>query len=141
MALNYLIKPGVETKFAIDYDWWERSRDDLQVYLLTHLTPEQQNTLAQGDLQEVFDYVDPQTGEVFQRDRLGLALTESAQHDDLFPEHIGLIDSVFRALLINDNRPLNALELAEITGRDAATILKTIGGVRIYRGIRPFHGD
>ncbi len=141
MALNYLIKPGVETKFAIDYDWWEQSRDDLQVYLLTHLTPEQQNTLAQGDLQEVFDYVDPQTGEVFQRDRLGLALTESAQHDDLFPEHIGLIDSVFRALLINDNRPLNALELAEITGRDAATILKTIGGVRIYRGIRPFHGD
>ncbi len=141
MALNYLIKPSVETKFAIDYDWWEQSRDDLQVYLLTHLTPEQQNTLAEGDLQEVFDYVDPQTGEVFQRDRLGLALTESAQHADLFPEHIGLIDSVFRALLINGNRPLNALELAEITGRDAATILKTIGGVRIYRGIRPFHGD
>ncbi|MCY4464264.1 MAG: hypothetical protein OXE46_01865 [Chloroflexi bacterium] len=141
MALNYLIKPSVETKFAIDYDWWEQSRDDLQVYLLTHLTPDQQNTLALGDLQEVFDYVDPKTGEVFQRDRLGLALTESALRDDLFPEHIGLIDSVFRALLINSNRPLNALELAEITGRDAATILKTIGGVRIYRGIRPFHAD
>lgn len=141
MTRNYLIKPGVETKFAIDYDWWEQSRDDLQVYLLTHLTPDQQNALAQGDLQEVFDYIDPQTGEVFQRDRLGLALTESAQSDDLFPEHIGLIDSVFRALLINGNRPLNALELAEITGRDAATILKTIGGVRIYRGIRPYHAD
>ncbi len=141
MARNYLIKPGVETKFAIDYDWWEQSRDDLQVYLLTHLTPDQQNALAQGDLQEVCDYVDPQTGEVFQRDRLGLALAESAQSDDLFPEHIGLIDSVFRALLINGNRPLNALELAEITGRDAATILKTIGGVRIYRGIRPYHAD
>ncbi len=141
MALNYLIKPGVETKFAIDYDWWEQSRDDLQVYLLTHLTPDQQNSLTQGDLQEVFDYVDPQTGEVSQRDRLGLALTESAQSDDLFPGHIGLIDSVFRALLINGNRPLNALELAEITGRDAATILKTIGGMRIYRGIRPYHGD
>ena len=138
MALNYLIKPGVDTKFAIDYDWWEQSRDDLEVYLLTHLSPEQQETLSQGDLREVYDYVDPQTGEVFQRDRLGLALSQSAQRDDLFPEHIGLIDSVFRALLISGNRPLNALELAEITGRDAATILKTIGGLRIYRGIRPW---
>ncbi|MCY4147590.1 MAG: hypothetical protein OXE95_12125 [Chloroflexi bacterium] len=141
MAFNFLIKPSLETKFAIDYDWWVQSRDDLQVYLLTHLTPEQQSKLAQGSLQEVFDYVDPQTGEVFPRDRLSLALAESARHDELFPGHIGLIDSVFRALLINSNRPLNARELADITGRDAATILKTIGGLRIYRGISPVHSD
>ena len=141
MALNYLIKPSVETRFAIDYDWWEQSRDDLQVYLLTHLTPQQQQALSAGDLREVFDFINPQTGEVFQRDRLGLALSESAESDELFPDHIGLIDSVFRALLIKGNRPMNALELAEITGRDAATILKTIGGVRIYRGIRPWQGN
>ena len=141
MALNYLIKPSVETQFAIDYDWWEQSRDDLQVYLLTHLTPQQQQALSAGDLQEVFDFIDPQTGEVFQRDRLGLALSESADSDNLFPDHIGLIDCVFRALLIKGNRPMNALELAEATGRDAATILKTIGGVRIYRGIRPWQGN
>ena len=34
---------------------------------------------------------------------------------------------------------LNAHQnLSEITGRDAKTILKTIGGMRVYRGIRPY---
>jgi hypothetical protein len=138
MPVNYLIKPSVETKFYIDYDWWEQSRDDLQVYLLTHLMPEQQQALEHRDLREVFDYVHPETGEVFQVDALGLAIRESSKREDFITGHIGLIDSVFRALLVNGNHPLNALELAQTTGRDASTILKTIGGVRIYRGIRPF---
>ena len=142
MALNYLIRPTVETKFYIDYDWWESSRDDLQIYLLTHLSPGQQSALEHGDFNREYDYVHPETGEVSRVDALGLAIRESAKRDDFISEHIGLIDSVFRALLVNDNQPLNALELAEATGRDAATILKTIGGVRIYRGIRPFReGD
>ena len=137
MPPNYLIKPSVETKFCIDYDWWETSRDDLNVYLLTHLSQRQRDSLEHRDLQEVFDYVHPETGEVFQLDALELALQESAKRDDFITEHIGLIDSVFRAFLVNGNQPLNARELAEITGRAAATILKTIGGIRIYRGIRP----
>ncbi len=137
MRLNYLIKPSVDTKFYIDYSWWEQSRDDLQIYLLTHLSPEQQQALADRDLREAFDYVHPQTGEVFQMDTLELAIQESAKRDDFITEHIGLIDSVFRALLVNGNQPLSALELAEITRRPAATILKTIGGLRVYRGIRP----
>ena len=141
MPLNYLIKPSVETKFYIDYDWWEQSRDDLQVYLLTHLTPEQQQALEHRDLREEFDYVHPETGEVFQVDTLGLAIRESSKREDFITGHIGLIDSVFRALLVNGNHPLKALELAEYTGRDASTILKTIGGVRVYRGIRPHHSS
>lgn len=139
MSLNYLIKPSVETKFYIDYDWWEQSRDDLQIYLLTHLAPDQQQALENRDLDEEFDYVDPESGEVFQVDTLRLAIRESAKRDDFITGHIGLIDSVFRALLVNGNHPLSANELAGITGRNAATILKTIGGVRIYRGIRPHH--
>lgn len=139
MSLSYLIKPSIETKFYIDYDWWEHSRDDLQVYLLTHLSQEQQQALQHRDLREVFDYVHPETGEVFQLDTLGLAIKESSQSENFIGERIGLIDSVFRALLVNGNQPLSALELGEITGRDSATILKTIGGVRIYRGIRPHH--
>ncbi len=141
MTLNYLIKPNVETKFYIDFDWWEQSRDDLQIYLLTHLTPEQQQTLEDRNLDEVFDYVDPETGEVFQVDTLRLAIRESAKREDFISAHIGLIDSVFRALLVNGNKPLSAIELAEVTRRNAATILKTIGGVRIYRGIRPHHSS
>ena len=137
MTLNYLIKPSVRTKFCIDYDWWESSRDDLRIYLLTHLSPEQQAQLESSDLSEIYDYVDPQTGEVSQLDLLGLAIKESSQREDFITDHIGLIDSVFRALLVNGNQPLNALELAKTTGRPAETILKTIGGMRVYRGIRP----
>ena len=137
MTPNYLIKPGIKTKFCIDYNWWKTSRDDLNVYLLTHLSQQQQANLEHLDLQEVFDYVHPKTGEVFQLDALGLAIRESAKQADFITEHIGLIDSVFRAFLVNGNQPLNAQQLAAITGREAATILKTIGGIRIYRGIRP----
>lgn len=137
MPLNYLIKPSVETKFFIDYTWWDQSRDDLQIYLRTHLTADQQHALEQANPGEVFDYVDPQSGEVYQMDALGLAIRASAARADFISGNIGLIDSVFRALLVSGNEPLNALELAELTGRNAATILKTIGGVRIYRGIRP----
>ena len=61
MSLNYLIKPSLETKFCIDYEWWDNSRDDLQIYLLTHLTEDQQKALEKRDLREVFDYVHPET--------------------------------------------------------------------------------
>lgn len=137
MALNYLIKPSLETKFFIDYDWWESSRDDLQIYLFTHLSEEQQKALSNRDMQEMYDYVHPETGEVFALDALGMAIQESSRSENFISDHIGLIDSVFRAFLVNGNQPLNAQELAEATGRNPATILKTIGGVHIYRGIRP----
>lgn len=137
MTLNYLIKPSLETKFFVDYDWWESSRDDLQIYLLTHLSQEQHQALENRELDEVYDYVHPETGEVFVLDALGMAIQESARREDFISDHIGLIDSVFRAFLVNGNQPLNAQELARATGRNAATILKTIGGVHIYRGIRP----
>ena len=138
MPPSYLIKPSLETNFYIDYEWWEASRDDLNAYLMTHLSPEQQEKLENTDNDEVFDHINPETGEVLQLDALGLAMQESARQDDFITTHIGLIDSVFRAFLVNDNRPLNAKELSEITQRDAPTILKTIGGVRVYRGIRPY---
>ena len=86
MSLNYLIKPSVETKFYIDYEWWDSSRDDLHVYLLTHLTDEQQSRLENCDLRQVFDYIDPVTGEVFQLDQLDVALRESSGRDDFITE-------------------------------------------------------
>lgn len=139
MSLSFLIKPSVDTKFYIDYEWWEQSRDDLQVYLLTHLSQEQRQSLRDRDLREVFDYVHPETGEVFQLDTLRLAIKQSSKGENFVGENIGLIDSVFRALLVNGNQPLSALELGDVTGRDPEKILKTIGGIRIYRGIRPHH--
>ncbi len=134
---SFLIKPTLETHFHIDYDWWERSDDDMRTYLLTHLPAEQRELVATSNSDEIFDYINPQTGEVLQLDALGLAVQEAAKQADFINEHIGLVDCVFRVFLGNGNRPLTAVELEDLTGRDAATILKTIGGMRVYKGIRP----
>jgi hypothetical protein len=48
-----------------------------------------------------------------------------------------VVDSIFRVFLANGNQPLSARELERIIGRPASTILKTLSGGRIYKGIRP----
>lgn len=134
---SFLIKPTLETLFHIDYDWWERSNDDLRPYLLTHLTAEQRERFVSSSEEQIFDYINPETGEVYQLDALGMAIQDAAKEDDFINEHLGLVDSVFRVFLANGNSPLTAVELEEKTGRDAPTILKTVGGMRVYKGIRP----
>jgi hypothetical protein len=48
-----------------------------------------------------------------------------------------LVEAVFRTFLANGNSPLSAEQLSERLGRPANTILVTLSGVRVYRGIRP----
>ena len=52
-------------------------------------------------------------------------------------QNMALVDSVFRILLSNGNRPTTPEELGEILNRPASTILRTLSGVRVYKGIRP----
>ena len=84
------------------------------------------------------DYVNPETGEVFQLDELGLAIQEAAKDPNFINPHTALIDSIFRVLLANGNVPLSSRELAEQLERPAAVILKTLSGARVYKGLRPF---
>jgi hypothetical protein len=61
-----LKRPTAETRFYIDYDWWERSNLDLKTYIYTRLH-------VGDDLQletegENVDLIDPATGEVRQVD-------------------------------------------------------------------------
>lgn len=135
-----LIKPTIETKFHIDYDWWTRERpNDLRVYLLSHLPPEKrayfQNKTAAD---QTLDYIHPDTAEVLRLDELGLALQEAAHQPDFINTHTSLVDSLFRVFIANGNQPRSPLELAQMTGRDAQTILKTVGGPKVYMGIRPY---
>ncbi|MGJ3238891.1 MAG: hypothetical protein ACFE0Q_09330 [Anaerolineae bacterium] len=132
-----LLKPTLDTKFQIDYEWWERENNDLRAYMLTHLPPEIREKFADTEADQVVDYVDPETGEVFQLDELGLAIQEAAKMDDFINPQASLVDSVFRVFLANGNTPRTPRELEHDTQRDARTILKTFGGVRIYRGVRP----
>jgi hypothetical protein len=135
-----LIKPTIETKFHIDYDWWTRERpNDLRIYLLSHLPPDKrayfQNKTAAD---QMLDYIHPETAEVLRLDELGLALQEAANQSDFINTHTSLVDSLFRVFIANGNQPRSPLELAQITGRDAQTILKTVGGPKVYMGIRPY---
>jgi hypothetical protein len=135
-----LIKPTLDTKYHIDYSWWERNTDphDLRIYLLSHLPPEQRERLSQQEEGSTVDYIDPETGEVTQLDALGLALKTAAADPNFINPHTSLVDSIFRVFIANGNVPLSPRELAEyIPDRSAATILKTLSGAQVYKGIRP----
>jgi len=132
-----LIKPRLDTRFHIDYEWWERNDVDLRAYLLSHLPPHKREQILLEEEGHMIDHVDPETGEVHRMDSLGVALQEAAKEPDFINPQTSLVDSVFRIFLINGNKPLSPNELADVLSRDASTILKTLGGLRIYRGLRP----
>lgn len=138
---SVLIKPTLDTRFYVDYSWWERSEEDLNTYLISHLLPEQREALSQTTERRIIDYIDPDTGEVLQLDELALAIRLAAADPNFISPQTSLVDSIFRVFLANGNIPLTPRELAEQTGRDANTILKTLSGIRIYKGIRPHLPD
>lgn len=132
-----LVKPTLDTTFHIDYSWWDRSGDDLRVYMLSHLSPEQRERLSAGGDDRVVDFIDPDTGEVSQLGELDLALQLAARDPDFINPHASVVDSIFRVFLANGNLPLSPNQLGDLIGRSPATILKTISGARVYKGIRP----
>ena len=133
-----LIKPTEQTKFHIDYDWWEHNSEDLRTYLLSHLSPEKREQLSKAEEGSMVDYINPDTGEVLQLDELGLAIQTASREPEFISPHTSLVDSIFRVFLANGNVPMSPIELAEATGRPATTILKTLSGLRVYKGIRPY---
>lgn len=133
-----LIKPTLETKYHIDYTWWERNtEEDLRTYRLSQLPVELRERLESSGEETGIDYIDPDTGEVRTLDRVGLAVQQAAQSPDFVGQHVSLVDAVFRVFLANGNQPLSASELADRTGRAANQILRTLSGARVYKGIRP----
>lgn len=135
---SMLVKPTLDTKFYVDYSWWERSDEDLRTYLLSHVLPEQRDRLSVAEAGSVIDYINPDTAEVFQLDELQFAIKKAAEDPNFINPQTSLVDSVFRVFLANSNTPSSPRELAEQTGRNATTILKTFSGTRIYKGIRPY---
>ena len=133
------IKPNLETKFHIDFDWWERAGRDLRVYLQSHLCPECKVIYTNHRESAEVDWIDSDTAEVMRVDALWQSLrTHCSQRPDFITENTPLTDAVFRAFLANGNAPLSVMELHEILGRRTAeTILRTLGGRKIYKGIRP----
>jgi len=133
-----LLKPTVQMPFHIDFDWWEQNDSDWHVFLRSLLCPEHQQALA--DVQEgaLIDWVDPRTAEVQQVDGIQHALmTHCALQPDFVDPHTAVVEAVFRLFLANGNQPMSAAELGKRLNRPAETILRTLAGPRVYRGIRP----
>jgi hypothetical protein len=139
---NRLIKPTLKTKFHIDFDWWERESREFRVYLTSHLCPEHQSTFADYAGGEVIDVVDAETAEVRREDGVQHTLrTHCAQLPDFITAHTSLVDAVFRVFIANGNQPQSPEELADRIGRpgQATTILRTLSGARVYKGLRPVY--
>ncbi len=133
-----LLKPTVQMPFHIDFDWWVQNDSDWHVFLRSLLCPEHQQTLA--DLQEgtLIDWVDPRTAEVQQVDAIQHTLmTHCALQPDFVDPHTAMVEAVFRLFLANGNQPMSAVDLSQRLNRPAETILRTLAGPRVYKGIRP----
>ncbi|MCB0037535.1 MAG: hypothetical protein KDE51_26070 [Anaerolineales bacterium] len=133
---------SADTKFHIDYDWWEKSTLDLRSYIVSRL-----QALGFEDIQwdvdvDAVDLVDMETGEVRQVDGFQyIVQTYFNQLPDDFAQKSSLVDAVFCALMANANRPLTVEEIAQRIGRSSDVVLRTINGPRIYQGISPIFDD
>ena len=66
-----------------------------------------------------------------------LLMSHYADQGGAQEEGSSLVEAIFRAFLKNGNSPLSSQQLGELLKRPAQTILRTLSGARVYRGIRP----
>ena len=133
-----LVRPTMETPFHIDFEWWKQSERDWHVYLHSLMCVEHQEKLADLKEGELIDHVNPRTAEIKQVDGIQhTLLSHCVKQPDFLSGHTALVEAVFRLFLINDNTPMTVEELGEKLGRPPVTILRTLSGPRIYKGLRP----
>ena len=135
-----LVKPGVDTPFHIDFDWWQESDSNWRIFLVSFLCEKHQELFSDKDDSIVIDAIDPITADISPVDGvLYILMNHCAKKDDFIPENLPLVSRIFRIFLANGNNPLTPMQLSEMVNRPARTILVTIGGYKVYKGIRPIH--
>jgi hypothetical protein len=135
-----LVKPTVDTPFHIDFDWWKQHDNNWRVYLYSYLCPEHQGAFSNTGEEIRVDSVDPETAEIRTLDGLQhVLMSHCARQPEFVTSNTTLVDSVFRVLLANGNEPLTPRQLGEAINRPPETILRTLSGMQVYKGIRPFH--
>ena len=133
-----LLKLTVRTAFQIDFDWWKENERDWHVYLRSLLCPAHQESLASLEEGQMIDWVDENTAEVREVDGIQHALMiHCARQPEFVTQQTALVEAVFRLFLVNGNQPMSAEDLAKRLGRPANTILTTLAGPRVYKGLRP----
>lgn len=136
-----LVKPGLQTRFHIDFDWWRQNDRDWRVHLRGLLCQNHQEIFSGLHGDDMVDWVDAETAEVQRVDGLQhVLITHCANEPGFITDRTTLVDAVFRLFLANGNTPMTPLELAEQLGRPSQTILNTLSGTRVYKGLRPCPG-
>jgi hypothetical protein len=133
-----LLKPTIQTPFHIDFQWWKQNERDWHVFLRSLLCLEHQAAFANYEEGQLIDWIDPLTAEVKTVDGIEHALmSHCALQPDFVNERTALVEAVFRLFLVNGNSPMSAEDLSARLNRPADTILRTLAGPRVYRGLRP----
>jgi hypothetical protein len=136
-----LVRPTVDTRFHIDFDWWMKTDNNWRVYLHDCLCSEHQAAFSNYEESEMIDWVDPETAEVYSVDGLQhVLITHCAKQPDFLTANTSLVDAVFRVFLADGNLPLTPNELTAKVSRPADTILRTLAGPVVYKGLRPLRG-
>jgi len=133
-----LVKPTVQMPFHIDFVWWQQNDSNWRIYLRSLLCADHQQAFSDWQEGQTIDWVDPHTAEVKPVDGLQhVLMSHCARQADFVTEHTALVEAVFRLFLTNGNAPMDAQELSARLNRPAETILRTLAGPRVYKGLRP----
>jgi hypothetical protein len=137
-----LTKPTMETRFAIDYDWWEQSGKDIHLHIQQLCEEVGAIQVDASERDAEYDWIDPETARVSRVDGVTYRfLAQCSQSPEFITERTTLIEAVFRTLLAAGNRPMTPVEIADRIDRSPETILRTLGGRRVYKGLRPYVKD
>ena len=132
-----LLRPSINTKFYIDFDWWKENDADWRVFLRGFLCESHQLYFQDQPANIEIDAVNQETGEVTKSDGLLYTLmNHCAKQENFIQDNIPIVAKIFRLLLANGNQPLSPKELESYVNRPARTILVILTGPQGFKGIR-----
>lgn len=131
------MRPTIDTPFHIDFEWWQENDANWRIFLHDYLCVKHQELFKDQDENVVIDAIDPETAEVKQVDGLLYKLMEHcAKQPEFINDNMPLVAKMFRIFLANGNKPLTPAQISELVNRPARTVLVTLTGPQIYKGIR-----
>jgi hypothetical protein len=136
-----LLRPTITTPFQIDFDWWKDNDSNWRIFLQSYLCEMHQELFKDQQDNVVIDAVDPETAEIKQVDGLLFELmNHCAKQEEFINDNMPLIAKIFRIFLANGNKPTTPEQLSELVNRPAQTVLVTLTGPQVYKGIRIYQG-
>ncbi len=132
-----LVRPSVDTPFHIDFDWWQENDANWRIFLQGYLCEKHQQIFKDQTEKVIIDAVDSETAEVRQVDGILFELmNHCAKQSDFIDDNMPLIAKIFRIFLANGNQALTPAQLSEMVKRPSQTVLVTLTGPQVYKGIR-----